>query len=92
MDEAGLKSAHRHCSQHKGEILRSKMVGCFYCKRIFESLEIKDWIHPEQTARCPHCGIDSIIGDASGFSIDANFLDEMHQCWFKRGVLVKRSG
>jgi len=32
---------------------------------------------------CPECGIDSVIGDASGFPIaDEAFLKRMHSIWF----------
>jgi hypothetical protein len=31
---------------------------------------------------CPRCGIDSVLGDRSGFPISAEFLGEMHRYWF----------
>jgi hypothetical protein len=34
-------------------------------------------------ALCPHCGIDSVIGDASGYEISPTFLARMHEAWFK---------
>jgi ribosomal protein S18 acetylase RimI-like enzyme len=35
------------------------------------------------TAVCPYCGIDSAIGDNSGYPIIVEFLKKMHQHWFK---------
>jgi acetone carboxylase gamma subunit len=34
------------------------------------------------TALCPYCGIDSVIGDKSGFPITKEFLEKMYQHWF----------
>jgi hypothetical protein len=34
------------------------------------------------TAMCPRCGIDSVIGAASGFPISAEFLGAMRGYWF----------
>ncbi len=36
----------------------------------------------EGTAFCPLCGIDSVIGDASGIPITQEFLTAMHDKWF----------
>jgi hypothetical protein len=35
-----------------------------------------------QTALCAKCGIDSVVGDESGFPITRDFMAEMHQHWF----------
>ena len=34
------------------------------------------------TAVCPYCGVDSVIGENSGFPITEQFLKEMHEAWF----------
>jgi hypothetical protein len=49
--------------------------------------EIDEWTDidnplAEQTALCPRCGIDSVIGDKAGFPITPEFLDEMNRTWF----------
>ena len=36
----------------------------------------------EVTAICPHCGVDSVIGEKSGFPITQEFLKAMHKRWF----------
>lgn len=84
MKESKLQEAHKHSFNNKNEISNSKVCGCFNCGKIFNPNEIKDWIidYNENTAQCPYCNIDSIIGDASGFNIDKQFLDEMHNKWF----------
>lgn len=47
--------------------------------------EITDWCDEGndvgQTAICPMCGIDSVIGDAD-ISFDKQFLEKMYKKWF----------
>ena len=77
-----VRDAHKHSSKHRSEILKSDLCGCFYCEKTFEAQEIVDWIDDQQTALCPKCGIDSVIGSASGFSINNEFLHQMCEYWF----------
>ncbi len=44
--------------------------------------KITEWWDDDNTAVCPHCGIDSIIGGSSGVRITEMFLSEMHKRWF----------
>ena len=75
--------AHRHSINHKAQLLKDKKCGCFYCLRIFDPAEIEEWIDDESgTAICPYCGIDSIIGESSGYPITNEFLKEMSDYWF----------
>ena len=77
-----VRDAHEHCSRHRAEILRSVSCGCFYCLETFGPNEIDEWIDEEGTAFCPRCGIDSVIGSASGFVLTQEFLKEMNDYWF----------
>jgi hypothetical protein len=82
-----IREAHKHCTKHRSEINASKSCGCFYCMAIFESREIREWTDQDeadvgQTALCPKCGIDSVIGDKAGFSMSEDFLKQMHHYWF----------
>ncbi len=78
--------AHEHSSGHRKEILESKICGCFYCLAIFNPDEIEDWVDEVdgigQTAICPKCHIDSVIGSFSGYPITEEFLKKMQQHWF----------
>jgi acetone carboxylase gamma subunit len=53
---------------------------------MFPPDEIEDWVDElegvGQTALCPNCGIDSVIGSASGYSITTDFLENMKRHWF----------
>jgi hypothetical protein len=77
-----VRAAHDHSSRHRKETLDSDECGCFYCGAIFSPNEIADWVDHDQTALCPKCGIDSIIGSQSGFPLTKDFLNEMNRYWF----------
>ena len=80
-----LEAAHRHCYKCRKEVMASEICGCFHCLATFPPGEIEEWLDDGQTAVCPKCGIDSVIGSASGFSIDEHFLGSMNQRWFSCG-------
>ncbi len=76
-------TAHRFSIYNKDQITKSSRCGCFYCVKIFSPDEIDEWIDPdEDTALCPYCDIDSVIGDASGYEITEEFLKKMNERWF----------
>ncbi len=77
-----IKEAHKHSSRHRSELSNSKVCGCFYCTDIFDCKNIQEWVDDDDTALCPTCGIDSVIGSASGYPINEEFLQAMKQFWF----------
>jgi len=92
----GVIAAHRYSSNHRESVLASDVCGCFYCLSIFSPSEIEDWVDARkdetdinesgQTALCPRCGIDSVLGSASGYPITREFLQKMNDYWFQRTV------
>ena len=86
--------AHKHSSNHREELSASHVCGCFHCLKTFGFDRITEWIDWPQgtpaeqelelgtTAVCPYCGIDSVIGDRSGYPIAAEFLGQMQKLWF----------
>jgi hypothetical protein len=74
-------AARVHASQHRIELEASETCGCFFCFRIFTTATIKSWVDANQTALCPHCGIDAVIGSAY-CKIGDGFLRRMHQHHF----------
>lgn len=83
-DPLTLKAAHRHCANHQREVEVSAVCACFYCCEVFSPSEIGDWLEElSGTALCPRCGIDSVIGSASGYPVaDKAFLHAMRTLWF----------
>ena len=77
-----LQDAHKHCLKNRGEIEKSTLSACFYCENIFPPAEIQEWVDDGQTAICPHCGIDAVLGNWSGFGLTKEFLHNMNERWF----------
>lgn len=81
--EDDLKRAHRHSAWHLTELDASRDCGCFCCCAVFARAEIVDWSDDGQTALCPRCGINAVIGDAAPFPVtSAAFLARMNRYWF----------
>lgn len=78
-------AAHKHCSLHRVELERSELCGCFYCFSTFPPSQITEWIDDGQTAMCPFCPVDAVVGSASGYPITREFLEKMNAYWFSTG-------
>lgn len=62
----------------------SRSCGCFHCLSVFDPGTIVEWCDEgDETAICPECDIDAVIGDMSGFPITDEFLAAMHARWFE---------
>ena len=84
MTDRELKEAHDHSFKNKEEIMASKGIVCYFCKMEAIPDDIDEWVKEQdgkETAVCPSCGIDSIIGDASGLNVTPAFLEEMGRHW-----------
>jgi hypothetical protein len=82
--ETFLRAAHERSIRHRDEIEKSALCGCFHCLKTFLPQAIDEWIDGDQTALCPSCGIDSVLGDAGGLPITKELLSEMRAFWFDR--------
>jgi hypothetical protein len=81
-----VKAAHKRSINHRNEIIASSLCGCFNCLYIFKPTDVDQWVDKNvkgigQTAICPKCSIDTIIGDSSGFPINNDFLLSMKRHW-----------
>lgn len=87
--DGDLARALSLCRNHRPELEKDKLCGCFFCRKVFSPAEIGDWDMDESsrgTARCPHCdapafGYDSVIGESAGYPITANFLRQLNDYW-----------
>ena len=82
-----LELAHKKSFINKEEFLSSDTCGCFCCQAVFLPNEVNEWIEEDvshgETAQCPKCGIDSVIGSKSGFPVnDLGFLTTMRGRYF----------
>ena len=85
MTEEEMDRAAKHSLNNKHEIDKSKMCGCYYCERTFPASLIRhqDYTDGGRTALCPLCGIDTVIGDASGVPINKKVLRELYRSRFE---------
>jgi len=75
----------REFSVHNRKALSTDQAcGCFFCLRIFNAKEIA-WPDDDDTAMCPYCGIDAVVGESSGLAITKQFLKSMREYWFTEG-------
>lgn len=81
-----IKLAHKRSINHRNEIVQSDLCGCFNCLYIFAPNEIDHWIDKNelgvgQTAMCPKCSVDTVLGDKSNYPITFDFLTSMKRYW-----------
>ena len=84
-----LSAAHKHSFKNRPEVMASDRCGCFHCHAIFAPNEVDYWVTDDggDTATCPSCTVDSVIGSASGLPVeDVEFLRAMHAYWFERTI------
>ena len=82
-DDALLEEAHKRSIRNRPLVEASDLCGCFYCLRTYSPALIKEWVRVEETALCPYCGIDSVIGSKAGYPLTAPFLVAMRRRWFE---------
>lgn len=70
---------------NKNLLSASKMAGCYYCLSVYHVTDIQEFVDPqEDTALCPKCGIDAVVGDVTGYPVTVKeFLRSMHSHGFE---------
>ncbi len=96
-----LLLAHRHTTNNRAELEASRLCGCCSCVEVFPAEDVVAWTgldmnsfdNPDaasgETALCPRCGSEALIGDKSGFPLNPDFLTRMNQAWFQRTIIRK---
>lgn len=74
-------AAHRHSINNRLEVMRSALCACFDCLATFPSSTITGWTDDGDTALCPRCGNDTVIGDAAGHPLTPALLEKLHSHW-----------
>lgn len=57
---------------NRDELLMSEFAACYDCLSEFSPADIRAWCDNGQTALCPYCGLDFVIGFNG--CIDRDFL------------------
>ena len=74
----------KHAEDNEIEIVQSKKCGCYFCRQVYDARNVQEWIDDERgvTALCPECGMDAVIGDASGIEISKPLMKEMNLAFY----------
>jgi hypothetical protein len=86
--DSAIIAAHKASSLHRKQLAEPGVrCGCFHCCQTFAPSCITEWVDEDeagdgQTAMCPLCGIDSVIGSNSDYPITTEFLTQMKIHWF----------
>ena len=84
--QSELYRAHDYSIKNREELSFSISCGCFCCGTLFMAYDIRDWVledDGQQTAICPYCGSNSVIGDRSVHPLTKDFLLAMKKFWFR---------
>ena len=78
------KLYHSHTIRNRQEIDQSEYCHCISCIKSYPSPIVMDYIKEGtvETALCPYCGIDAVIGDACGLEINQEILTALNKRWF----------
>jgi hypothetical protein len=80
-----LSQAHKKSFKNEAEVRASVTCGCFYCLKVFPPASVTHWATERdgvRTAMCPFCGIDSVIGSASGIEVTHELLNALNSAYF----------
>jgi len=85
-----LYNLHHSTFRNEKQIQNSKVCGCFHCQKIFLPESVNEWCdndgRGDKTALCPHCGMDSVLGDAGGVDITPSIMFIMNKMFFGDGI------
>lgn len=78
-----FKTIHKIFSfRNRHLIEKSENCACFYCLSRFTPQQVHRWTDRKQTALCPECGIDTVIGDLN-FQLTDQLLHDLEAYFFK---------
>ena len=88
LSDEELHEIHTHSTANREEVEASSRCACFYCQEVFRATEVKDYIvEPSmdyrETALCPRCGADTILGDAAGIPFYKELIEKLHRHYFE---------
>lgn len=79
-----LHDIHTNSIYNKEDLQNVNKCGCFYCLKIYDPKEIKEWLsenNGKETALCPYCYIDSVIPESDEYELSEQLLKEMYDYW-----------
>ena len=82
------EKASKSSIYNKEILLKSTEAACYYCLSQFKASYIWEYVDDDDiTALCPHCGIDAVLGDATGLPIhNIEYLKAIHNMGFDNHI------
>ena len=78
-----ILDAHDFSKDNRVKLEDDDLCGCVHCLAVFHPNLIENWnLKDGNTAFCPRCSVDSIIGKYTGYPITKEFLFAMSKYWF----------
>lgn len=76
-----------HCKGNRKEIEASSHCVCLYCQEVYRATEVKDYIIDssldfKETALCPRCGANTVLGDVTGIPFYEELIAKLHCHYF----------
>jgi hypothetical protein len=82
MKDQTLRDIAIHAMKNRKSIMDSAVCGCFSCKTIFSNNDIVEWTDWGETAICPKCGVDTVLPQSAGVTLDTEHLSEIAKFLF----------
>ena len=79
--QVDLKKLRDKSRRNRSALAESRICGCFHCLNEYPFAQITEWIDDGNTAICPFCGIDAVLGFETP-TTDAQLLSKLHERWF----------
>ncbi|MCQ2772341.1 MAG: sel1 repeat family protein [Bacilli bacterium] len=81
----------KHATNNELDILNSDTCSCIFCRHTYSARGVKEWISTGNgtNAICPNCGIDAVVGDASGYTFDKASLKEINLYFYNEENMQK---
>ena len=77
-----LMAIYAHTLRNRKVLEASRLCGCADCRRVFPAAEVAHWADDGQTGICPYCGTDALVGDAAGWPLTTELLEELNNLYF----------
>lgn len=85
--EDALKAAHMHTSHNRREVEASQFCYCISCRTFFKPEEIESYADKGDTAICPYCDCDAVMGEACGIKLTDELLGQLHNKYFSTDAM-----
>lgn len=76
---------YKHTKNNELDILQSKTCSCLFCQQNYSARKVSEWNtdkNNQMSAVCPECGMDAVVGDASGYVLDDDDIETLHKTYF----------